>query len=57
MRLLKIIISVISLQLISVSAYADPVAVPEAGTFWMFGAAMVVMAIAQRRHRYKKDDD
>ena len=57
MRLLKVIISVISLQLISVSAYAAVVPVPEAGTFWMFGAALVAMAIAQRRHRHKKDDD
>ena len=60
MRLLKVIISVISLQLISVSAYATgapPVEVPEAGTFWMFGAALVGMAIARRRHRHKKDDD
>ena len=58
MRLLKVIISVISLQLISVSAYASaPISVPEAGTFWMFGAALVGMAIARRCHRHKKDDD
>lgn len=67
MRLLKIIISVISLQLISASVYAlscglqdingcPPVSVPEAGTLGMLVAGLVGMAIIRRRHRHKKDD-